>query len=142
MHKCAFDHSAFEKSLEVRKNIQRGSKTCLYCDERWFTFICNGLIAYRIFGAPTASTRISRHSSGSLSHPRRSIIDYCLIALPNQHEVTDRRASACGQATQLTVLSYLAHALCADILFHEQGVVGHRAILIFLGIGDVAGGFK
>ncbi len=62
--------------------------------------------------------------------------------LPNQRAVTAMRASARGQATQLTVLPYLAHALCANKLFHKQGVFGHRAILIFSKDRDVAGGFK
>ncbi len=39
-----------------------------------------------------------------------------------------------ASATQLTFLSYLPHALCANKLFHKQGVFGHRAILIFPGI--------
>ncbi len=54
--------------------------------------------------------------------------------LPNQRAVTAKRASASGQATQLTVLSYLAHALCVNKLLHYQGVFGQRAILIFPGI--------
>ncbi len=61
--------------------------------------------------------------------------------LPNQRVVPARRASARGQATQLTQPSYLAHALCANELFITTGVFGHRAILIF-GDRDVVGVFK
>ncbi len=35
--------------------------------------------------------------------PRRSTIGYRQVVLPNQRAVTDRRASARGQTTQLTV---------------------------------------
>ncbi len=101
---------------------------------------CNGLIAHRKFGAPTASRwrwvgrahitpqlKVTQPSS-ALNHWPPTVV------LPNQRAVTARRASARGQATQLTFPSYLAHALCANKLFHKQGVFGHRAILIFPGI--------
>ncbi len=47
-----------------------------------------------------------------------------------------------ASTTQLTQPSYLAHALCANKLFHKQDVFGHRAILIFPGIETWLGGFK
>ncbi len=47
-----------------------------------------------------------------------------------------------ASATQLTQPSYLAHTLCANKLFHKQGVFGHRAILILPGIETWLGGFK
>ncbi len=78
--------------------------------------------------------RISRHSSRSLSRPWRSTIGCCLVAKPSHRAVSDRRASACGQATQLTFLPYPTDALCANKFSRKQGVFGHRAILICLGI--------
>ncbi len=38
-----------------------------------------------------------------------------------------------ASATQLTFLSYLAHALCANEFSRKQGVFGHRAIVIYEG---------
>ncbi len=61
--------------------------------------------------------------------------------LPNQRAVTARLASARGQATQLTDLAYLAHALCANRFSRKEDVYDHRFILIS-GDRDVAGGFK
>ncbi len=45
-------------------------------------------------------------------------------------------------ATQLTQLSYLAHALWTNKLFHKQDVFGHSAILIFGGIETWLGSIK
>ncbi len=96
--------------------------------------VCNSLIAYKKFGAPTASrggwvgSRVHTRSSArainlgrayntpqfkviqpfSLNRcPRLPTSGCYLVLLPNQHAVTDRRASTCGQATT-------THAACAN----------------------------
>ncbi len=84
--------------------------------------------------------RIPRRSSRSLSRPRRPTIGCRQVVLPKQRAVTSRQASARGQATQLTFLSYLSHALCTNKFSRKQGVFGHRAVLISGG-RDVVGGF-
>ncbi len=72
----------------------------------------------------------------------RSTIGYWQVVLPTQRAVTARQGRTRCQTTQLTQPSYLAHALCTNQVFHYQGVFGHRAIMVFLGDRDVAGGFN
>ncbi len=64
-----------------------------------------------------------------------------MTPLPKVIQVINRPISPCtlprwhGQVshTQLSCLSYRVHALCTNIVFHNHGIFGHCAIMIFGG---------
>ncbi len=105
----------------------------------------------RVYTSPTAransmlNARTSHLSLRSYINNQpissRAASQWLPLSLAVQAASAHARVQKAG-ATQLTQLSYLAHAPCVNKLFHKQDVFGHHAVLIFGGIETWLGSIK